>query len=55
MVVAPTWGAALGSLADQYRASQLDKDVKETRGRVDKSREDASRALFEAMQKRGGV
>lgn len=55
MVVAPTWGAALGSVADQYRAHKLDEKADLARAGVDKKREDASSALFEALQKRGGV
>jgi hypothetical protein len=55
MVVAPTALGALGSLADQYRAYKLDEGAKETRGKVNKDREDAGKSLFEAMRRSGGA
>jgi hypothetical protein len=55
MVVAPTWGSALGSVADQYRAYKLDEKANTARGKVDTDRAAASEALFNAMRKRGGA
>lgn len=54
MVVAPTWGAALGSVADQYRAHKLDESAGAMRKEVDSKREAAGTKLYDALKKGGG-